>query len=343
MIDNPVKGHKADTLPFYLLEADESRILQFPLYSDFELESLRVNKIHPSYRPRESISTLFLNVRGAETLKKLRIRSIGSLLLTPFSLLLKQWNCGISTVELIQKEVKTRILKTREELPQSWDSLEIMLHQELPINEKGMNILKMRLGIDSTNCFTLQECGDKLRISREAVRQQVAKIKETINHPSSLRALAPFWSLAETFVKRNGIVTSDAISKHLKTTLKWEIKPSPHTIEKFFEFRDDLFQVQRNLICRRNCTCFECPEAYEIIKRVINNRNEVALKTIYTLYGEAIQNFCPDIHKFQPEIIDNLIKIHVKNFLLQDKDYIQRNKKIVNISELNQVQEMSMA
>jgi hypothetical protein len=256
MIDNPVKGHEANTLPFYLRDADESRILQFPLYSDCKLVNLRFNDIHSSYRPRESISTLFLNVRGKETLKKLRIRSIGSLLLTPYSLLLRQWNCGIGTVELIQKEVKARVLNARAEQPQRWESFEIMLHQELPINEKSMTILKMRLGINSSNCFTLQECGDKLRISREAVRQRVAKIKETINRPSSLRALDPFWSLAEAFVKKNGIVTSEAMSQHLKTMLKWGIEPPLHAIEKFFGFRDDLFQIQRNLISRKKMNLF---------------------------------------------------------------------------------------
>ena len=64
------------------------------------------------------------------------------------------------------------------------------LVNELPPSDR--EVITMRYGLGDSSEYTLQECGNKLNISRERVRQIEDKVIKTLKHPVRLNKLKPF-------------------------------------------------------------------------------------------------------------------------------------------------------
>jgi hypothetical protein len=188
-------------------EVSENNLLELPLFSDLPVAEEDRHLLHPSYFPKVEIMDLTLNTRGIKLMKRMGIKSIGQLLLTPYSHLLKQRNCGENTVDLVQEAVRDYVLFKQIDYKQQWFDMETMLKSSLSIKERNFQILAARFGLKRDNILTLEECGKEFGLTREAVRQVINKAFDTIRHPATDSKLHPFWQTVNEHLKKKEIIT----------------------------------------------------------------------------------------------------------------------------------------
>ncbi|MCB5230434.1 MAG: DNA-directed RNA polymerase subunit alpha C-terminal domain-containing protein [Candidatus Cloacimonas sp.] len=316
-------------LGFYSKKITLERLHLFPLYSDIPLNGVSVSKLHISYNPKNSVKELYLNRRAANTIKSLKIRTIGELLLTSSSQILRQWNCGVTTLKLIQDEVEFSLTNSIEtELPK-WDSFEDMLDLEMPLNERLLAILKTRIGVDRESYCTLEECGAIFGITREAARQSMIKVRSAVNHPSTVRQLSSFWIPIDKILRNQWVVTSKSLARRLKSALDWQTMPEAHAVGMFVELRDSHYLARSQLISSPKFDCFKCAKAKNIIIKIVNNRNEVPIQTLKQQHKDVLHEYCPKHRKFNKTVVEDLFDVHLSNFIREKNGYIKRNQKIM--------------
>jgi len=312
--------------------ATEQNLYLMPLFTGHPFRVIKPEKIHKSYYPDVSTSSLLLNIRSRELLKQAEITTLGQLLLTPYHELLKYRNCGINTVEFLQKEVKKYIIDKEIDYSGRWIDIESMLENVLELKARNLTILKYRLGINLPKPLTLEDCGSKFGITREAVRQIMTRTEEIIRHPETEFRLRPFWIVVDKLLKKREVWLSDELAKKVRENLAWKKRPETHALENFLRIKSEKYAVTNNgLIGFAESKCLKCPKIDGFLPKIMKDRSELSYSAAFDLFIEKFEEFCPLIKSYPGKVIEALVKLHISRHLREYRQYQMRNNKIINV------------
>ncbi len=310
----------------------EESLRIMPIFTGQKLPSVTPGKIHKSFYPDVSVSNLLLNIRAKNLLKEADVSTIGELLLTPYGKLLKYRNCGIHTVRFLQKELKKYIIDKEIDYSLHWTNMESMLDNVIELKPRNLDIFKYRLGINLPKALTLEECGKRYGITREAVRQIMAHIEELLQHPEIEFKLRPFWSNLDKLLKKREVWNTDELAKKIREKLNWRRKPETHSLESFISIKRDKYLVTHyGLIGFSDSKCLTCPKIDGFLPQIMKDKTELPYVTAVSLFLEKFEDFCPLVRKYPQKVIDSLVKLHLYNHLREYRQFQMRNNKIINI------------
>lgn len=312
--------------------ASEKNLYSMPFYSGRSFPEITPDKIHKSYYPDVSVSNLILNIRSKNLLQQAGKTSIGQLILTPYPDLLQYRNCGINTIKFIQNEIKKYIIDKQIDYSAHWEDMESMLDNVLELNERNHQILKYRLGLNLPTQMTLEECGQKFGITREAVRQIMSRNEEIISHPEIEFKLRPFWITVDKLLKKREVWTSDDLAKKVKDNLSWKKKPETHVLENFLAIKRGKYIVTHNgLLGFSDSKCLNCPRIAGFLPQIMEDRVEIPYDSAVELFLDKFEEFCPLVKNYPKKVIDALAKLHISQHLREFRQFQMRNNKIINI------------
>ncbi|MBW6516125.1 MAG: hypothetical protein K0B81_05850 [Candidatus Cloacimonetes bacterium] len=312
--------------------ASEKNLYLMPLFTNQKFTTAAPENLHKSYHPDVSISNLILNIRSINLLKQANISTIGQLLLTPYGFLLKFRNCGIHTIHFLQNELKKYIIDKEIDYSSNWHDLESMLINVIELKNRNFIIFKDRLGIGLHKPMTLEECGDKFGITREAVRQIMTRIDEIILHPETEFKLRPFWITVDKLLKKREVWTSEELAKKIRENLLWKKKPETHALENFLSIKDDKYTVTHNgLIGFHDSKCLNCPKIDGFLPDIMKGRSEISYSEATEKFIEKFEDFCPLVKSYPRKVIDALVRLHLYQQLRSYRQYQMRNNKIIDI------------
>jgi len=312
--------------------ATEKNLYLMPFYTGHPFRSVKPEKIHKSFYPDVSTSNLILNIRSRELLKQADIMTLGQLLLTPYPELLRYRNCGINTIEFLQREVKKYIIDKEIDYSANWSDMESMLENVLELKPRNLAILKYRLGFNLPKPLTLEECGNRYGITREAVRQIMARTEEVIRHPETEFRIRPFWIVVDKLLKKREVWLSDDLAKKIRENLGWKKRPATHVLESFLKLKYDRYTVTNNgLIGFVESKCLKCPKIDGFLLEIMKDRSELPYSAACTLFIEKFEQFCPLINSYPRKVIDALVRLHITRHLREYRQFQMRNNKIINV------------
>jgi hypothetical protein len=312
--------------------ATENNLYLLPFFTGQRFPSVTPDKIHKSFYPDVSISNLILNIRSKNLLKQANITTIGQLLLTPYGQLLKYRNCGIHTVKFLQTELKKYILDKEIDYSSHWKDMESMLDSVIELKDRNLLIFKYRLGIKLPKALTLEECGKKYDITREAVRQIMSHIEKLILHPETEFKLRPFWTTLDKLLKKREVWLSEDLAKKIKEKLHWEKRPEPHALENFIAIKREKYLVTNyRLVGFADSKCLACSRVDGFLPEIMKDKTELPYSAACSLFLKKFGSICPKINTFPQKVIDSLVKLHLRRHLSHYKQFQMRNNKIINI------------
>ncbi len=310
----------------------EKNLYLMPLYTGQSFLTVTPDQIHKSYYPDVSVSNLILNIRSINLLKQANVSTIGELLLTPYSQLLKHRNCGIHTIQFLQKEIKKYIIDKEIDYSSNWVDLESMLNNVIELKDRNFIIFKYRLGIKQLHPMTLEECGRKFGITREAVRQIMTRIEEIIKHPETEFKLRPFWITIDKLLKKREVWTTEELAKKVKENLLWKKKPELHAFENFIAIKSDKYLVTKNgLVGFSDSKCLNCTRIDGFLPALMEGKTEIPMAEATQCFIDKFEEICPSIKSFPQKVLDSLVRLHLVRHLRHYRQFQMRNNKIINI------------
>lgn len=309
----------------------EEHLNELPIFTGLAARHLEKKMLHKSYHPDVSLSSIMFNNRANNILKAANIRTIGDLLLTSYSELLMQRNCGLSTIEVIQDELRGYILDKEFDYSSYWEGLESMLRNVLKTKERNILMMLFRLGVGQPRTMTLQECGDKFAITREAARQIVNQTIDILLHPESEFKLRPFWRSIDRLFKKKSIMMSEELSRKLKNQMSWIIKPEAHALEAILRFKPDKYVATFNgVLGIRGSHCFECERLKKLLPEIINDRPYAPYREVYRKFLAEFRECCPEAKTINRDIVQLMVEMHIKENLKRFPYLKRRPINIIN-------------
>lgn len=312
--------------------ASEKNLYLMPLYTGQKFNAATPDQIHKSYHPDVSVSNLILNIRSINLLKQADISTLGELLLTPCNKLLKHRNCGIHTIQFLQNELKKYIIDKQIDYSSNWSDLESMLNNVIELKDRNLIIFKYRLGINQSKPMTLEECGNKFGITREAVRQIMTRIEDIICHPETEFKLRPFWITIDKLFKKREIWTSEELARKVKENLLWKKKPETHALENFLSIKSDKYSISHNgLVGFSDSKCLKCPKIDGFLPKIMEGKTEITYAEAAQIFLDKFESNCPLVKSYPQKVIDALVKLHLYQHLRTYRQFQMRNSKIINV------------
>ncbi len=302
----------------------EENLNRLPIFTGMTDRQLDTKMLHKSYHPDVSLSSIMFNSRANGILKSANIKTIGELLLTSYTDLLIHRNCGLHTIEAIQDELRGYILDKEFDYSPYWEGLESMFRNVLKTKERNILMILYRLGIGQQKSMTLQECGDKFGITREAARQIVNQTVDILVHPETEFKLRPFWLTVDKLFKKKSIMMSEDFCRRLKSRLAWRFKPETHAVEAILKFKPEKYVATFNgIVGLRGSKCFECHKLKELLPEIMKDRQQVPYREIYKHFYSEFQDCCPEGKSLNRDIVQLLVELHIKENL-KKYPYIKR-------------------
>jgi len=136
-------------------------------------------------------------------------------------------------------------------------------------NERDRKVFTMRLGLWKKEQPTLNECGLKMGMSRERVRQIVNMCVEQLEEEDHFAKLAPFWNACEqTLFAWGGVMSAEELSEKVAAEFKWKQKPEPRILRTFLlHFGFEGFGEQD--VCLAEHPCLEAKKVREDLIKLI--------------------------------------------------------------------------
>ncbi len=303
-----------------------------PIFTGKKSRFLNSKILHKAYHPNVSVSNILFNNRAYGILRSANIRTIGQLLLSSYTDLLLYRNCGLETIGVFQNELNNFILGKKYDYSQDWEGLSSMLESVLTIKERNLKILLDRIGVNRDKPYTLQQCGEEVGITREAVRQTLNHIFSIICHPETEFKLRPFWSAIDKILKKRDIMTAEELTKKLKEKLSWQVKPEPHAIKQLLYIKEDKYLVTRNdLVGLRSSRCFDCAKLNDYLPRIMSEKPEMPLPEVYNSFLNELEKYCPRLKSFRKRMIRSLVNYQINRNLKEHQHFKKKTNNIINL------------
>ena len=184
---------------------------------------------------------------------------------------------GIDTSDLdsLKEELQKLCVKSREEMIKKMDK---MISE---LTEREQKVIRLRFGLDSDKCLTLQDCTSIFNIEQESIRQIEVKALRKLRHPAHQKVLYSTNTILDDIdmsrtikakLYRLDIHTNDQLRELMMTDISEELKESIHCFfyPKYNLIEDDIMNVSIDEL-DLSVRAYNCIRRYMSFKR--NNPN----------------------------------------------------------------------
>ncbi len=252
---------------------NESSISLLPLFSSRTIEDITIQDLHPDFHASIKLEDIVLSTRTAKVLKSYGLKTLGEIMLTPASILLKQQNFGKKSLSELREIVRSFCLQEnysfRKDKPESqeidYSSYEAMISGFVRASEKSERNQKL---LYTKFCFrdgkvpTLEELGQAFGITRERVRQILKRGIAKLQKKVVFDQLTFFWqTLDQIIVQGGGIIHLGALASLLKDEFKWPSAPYSLALGQLLSLRfpKQSFKKETDIITV-DCQCRDCEQ-----------------------------------------------------------------------------------
>lgn len=294
-----------------------------------------IENIPPAFFPEISTELLNLSPRNKAILKKLRIRTIGALLLTDPGHLLKQANFGESSLDSLRTSLREYIdylsaeSKISIDMMSSLDEFISHLCKLSCQSSKKISMFLTRIGTHESPPQTLAEIANKFGYTRERIRQIIRKVPERIHDNfRSKRVLDKFQDVIVGILSSHrGVISFEELGIEISRSLGWDTPVSGISLSNFCKLtlNSSEITIQKNsLICVHPCR--DCSLIGDRLSQLVEkeSKGRVSLEALSEDEGVCVpisSDKCPggNCHKYSVAFISDLCK---KNNLECDGEYI---------------------
>lgn len=309
----------------------EEYLSLLPLFTGRKNKHITFDMLHRSYYPEVSVSGILFNNRARAVLESAGIKTIGQLLLTSYTDLLLYRNCGLQTIEVFQAEIRGYILDKEFDYSPYWNDIETMFRNVLNIKERNMLILLYRFGINQSSAMTLQSCGDKFGITREAVRQTLNQIYDILLHPETEYKLRPFWLTIDKVLKKKEIMFTDELARKIKDKLEWNTKPEVHAMERILSLKPDKYTVAINhVIGFSSSECFHCDKLEGFLPKVMGTNVELSNVEVFESFVQEFERCCSHASSLGKQVVNSLVDMQLRKELQRHPQFRRKPMFIIN-------------
>ena len=199
-------------------------------------------------------------------------------------------------------QILTKLMPPFIENSDSWDSFNsvirmLVLTKVRHSYERNLYILLRRMGFENKPPATLGELGTELRLTRERIRQVEKKMREKLEHPSSLLRLKPLWIAVDAYLaEAYGMINLDSLSLKLKTTFNWNRNPSISALAEILSLNARFVtDKEAGVVYTKNFSCANCETAIEYLQQIVEDIGELQFLDAAYCLADACRNNCQKI------------------------------------------------
>ena len=308
----------------------DDRLGALPLFSNTEIPDFSARDLHPDYKADLKISDVHFSVRAANALENMGIKTLGDVMMTPFSRLLLQKSFGRTTLEEIQARIRKTILFAPKELSpsdivsSSYDEMITEFVREAIKNERNATILLRRLLPETDKLRTYDEIGEEFDITRERVRQIIRKGLRKIALPMVQAKLAPFFDKLGNIIREGGgIIDVDSLALKTREAFGWKAPLNPKALALLLEMDEQIRHDKENSdwILVPDCECLTCEYPMTVLDGGLPDDTSTAVGDFAEQLTTSCKASCGQsktIERFHTAFVERLIDASDGRYLIKD-------------------------
>ena len=314
-------------------EPTNYRLGALPLFSNTEIPGFSAADLHPGYKADLKISDVPFSVRAVNVLEIMGLKTLGDVMMTPFSRLLLQQNLGRTTLRKIQARIREAILNAPKELSpsdivsSSYNEMITRFVREAIKNERNATILLKRLLPETDKLRTYDEIGEEFDITRERVRQIIRKGMRRLATPLVRAKLSPFFdNLGDIIREGGGIIDGFSLALKTREAFGWKAPLNPKALALLLEMDEQFRHDNENSdwILVPDCECLTCEYPMTVLNGALLENTSMAVEDFARQLATACKNSCgqsKSIERFHTAFVERLIGTSDGRYLIK-KDVI---------------------
>ncbi len=228
----------------------EDTLLALPLFSDLEPALFGSPKYGPEWCAHMKIQDLALSVRAFSLCERIRVKTLGQMLLVPASRFLEERNSHYGTLKIVQDAVKAMLLGAlaKQQGAVDYRSFKRMLDCwfKTVLQESFAAVLSERFNARHERMRTYEEISKAFGITRARVGQILDKAADELCRKQHLLVLDRFWNAAKQ-VAGAETVTLGQMARGLADAFDWQDVPQLIAVAEVLMFNPD-FEVMQTAI-----------------------------------------------------------------------------------------------
>lgn len=332
---------------------DESSLDLLPIFSSKKLDDVSFDDFHQDFKATTLLSDLVLSVRTRNVLTTLGMQTIGEVMLTSETSLLKQKNFGRKSLNELKSIIKNLIFNNALISPRrsddahdndaahidytSYGNMVLSLVLLCEKNKRNQELIKSRLCFYTDKAPTLEELGRRFKITRERVRQILKRGNARLQVKTILNKLSIFWErLEQLVISGGGVITVSDLSACLQDEFNWPEPPHPPALGQLLcLMKPELSPVSSKDLVAIDCECLSCELPLEQLLALDFEKHEsFHFQVIIKRFVENCQSHCPasPVNSFHRAFIEKVVAQAKGSLVIHDDLIMTRDRWIIRYS-----------
>jgi hypothetical protein len=230
-----------------------------PIFSSEKLEYFTANDLHQGFKGGTRLCDLIISKRVSNVLRRLRVTTIGELMIIPYSTLLENRTFGRKSLREVQDTIRTFVLEENFIDYSSYEELVSSIGQRCFKKKRDQEIMSWRLNYSGKKP-TLEQIGLHFGITRERARQILKEGDKRLRIKANRDFLAGlFLTVMRIITDDGGVMSFFDLAANLKNEYGWPCSPSPSALAKLLAVGQskEIFTISGELITVP-CQSFTC-------------------------------------------------------------------------------------
>jgi len=307
---------------------DESSLILLPIFSSKNTKEIAVEDLHKSFNAFTKLSDLMLSIRSANVLKELDMHTIGEVMLTTGTTLLKQKNFGRKCLKELKAIIRNLILFNRhssdtfqESRSNHISSIDYSSYKNMISSfvrryiksKRDQGLISRRLCFQTEKIPTLEHLGKPFDITRERVRQILEKGYRDLKIKTNVNILNSFWErINGLIVSGGGIIDLEELTVILQDEFNWSEPPNPLALGQLFS----LWKPELSFACSEDlltvdCECLSCEHPFkQLLSLDFEEHESFHIQVVGKKFTSHCQNKCAakPVQRFHKAFIRKVIK-----------------------------------
>lgn len=297
----------------------EGHLAILPLFSSKELEDVSVSDLHQGFQATTKLADLIISNRTINVLNVLEMETIGEVMLTPGSVLLKKQNFGRKSLNELKSIVHTLCLggEQKNDLNSvdyaSYEKMVASFIGQCVKSERDQKLFMQRFCFLEGKIPTLEELGQQFGISRERARQILKKGLDKLRVKVNLDRLNSFWQqLDHLVVQGGGLIKLGTLATVLQKEFNWPVFPYSRALGQFLLLKeaDAVFKEDDDLL-EISCDCLSCDVPGQQLQKIDFEATEsFHIQVVAARLSDQCRKGCPwqkPVSTFHRAFIERLV------------------------------------
>lgn len=251
---------------------------RLPFFSEDPEAAKHCARLDPALQPDMLVGHFSWPKKVMKVLSSLNIRTVGELLDTSAAVLAEEGKIGRTTIEDVRKDLASTLMSYHGTGAADYSTFPALVRSyALPLagSERNAAIVAEYWGIEPGARPTLEMLGEKHGLTRERIRQILARAEERVSRPASLQFLDTFWTAVDRLmIAAGGALHIEKLAKALSAEFGWEMDSPRQALVTLLERTPAYFLDKgEGLLRDAHLPCAECPEARHLLQEVLERNS----------------------------------------------------------------------